>query len=123
MGGQREVDASDLARRVRSKREAANLSLRAAAKELEMSPATLSRVESGEHLPQRDHLLRLARWAEVPLWEGNSSDRNALVHGEDASTLEAVSLHLRADEDLKPEDAEILVDLVRAAYERMQNRQ
>jgi transcriptional regulator with XRE-family HTH domain len=123
MGGQREVDASDLAVRVRSKREAEKLSLRAAAKELEMSPATLSRVESGEHLPQRDHLLRLAKWAEVPLWEGSASDRNALVHGGDASTLEAVSLHLRADEDLKPEDAEILVDLVRAAYQRMQNRQ
>jgi transcriptional regulator with XRE-family HTH domain len=123
MGGRAEVDAVELSRRVRTKREAENLSLRAAARQLEMSPATLSRVESGGHLPQRDHLLRLARWAEMPLEEIHRARRNALVHGEEAGTLEAVSLHLRADEDLQPEDAEILVDLVRTAYERMQKRQ
>ena len=123
VGGQPEVDAAQLARRVRSHREAQGLSLRSAAKELDMSPATLSRVEGGEHLPQRDHLLRLARWAEMPLetvpGKGGSK---ASVHGDQASTLEAVSLHLRADEDLEPEDAEILVDLVRTAYERMHKR-
>jgi transcriptional regulator with XRE-family HTH domain len=122
MGGRPEVDAAELARRVRSKREAEKLSLRAAAKDLEMSPATLSRVESGEHLPQRDHLLRLAKWAEMPLGTISKARRNAMVHGDDAGTLEAVSLHFRADEDLKPEDAEILVELVRAAYERMHKR-
>lgn len=108
--------------RVRAKREAEDLSLRAAARELEMSAATISRVESGEHLPERDHLLRLADWAGMPLGPSHKQRRNAIVHGDNAGTVEAVTLHLRADKELDPEDAEILVDLVRTAYDRMNKR-
>lgn len=87
-----------------------------------MSAATLSRVESGDHLPDRDHLLRLADWAGVPLGAHARRRRNQVVHGEDAGTVEAVELHLRADKDLDPEDAEMLVQLVRTAYDRMSTR-
>lgn len=115
------VDAAQLAARVRAKRDAEKLSLRAAAKILGMSAATISRVESGEHLPERDHLLRLADWAGMPL--GAAGQRpNDVVHGDGASTVEAVELHLRADKDLDSEDAEILVELVRTAYARMSKR-
>jgi transcriptional regulator with XRE-family HTH domain len=116
------IDPAELARRVRAKREAKELSLRAAAKSLGMSAATLSRVESGEHLPERDHLLRLADWAELPLGTETRRRRNRLVHGDHASTVEAVELHLRADKNLDPDDAEILVELVRTAYDRMSKR-
>lgn len=123
MGGRPEVDAHELAKRVHAKRDSQKLSLRGAAKELEMSAATISRVESGEHLPERDHLIRLANWAGLPLGSaGARQARNAAVHGDNAETLEAVELHLRADQDLDADDAEILVELVRAAYERMQKR-
>jgi hypothetical protein len=37
------------------------------------------------------------------------------VHGDDAGTVEAVELHLRADKNLKPDDAETLVQLVKTA--------
>lgn len=114
------VDATQLATRVRAKREAEKLSLRAAAKQLGVSAATISRVESGQYLPGRDHLWRLADWAGVPLGSPSEQDpRNQLVHGDNASTVEAVELHLRADEKLDPEDAEILVRLVRTAYDQM----
>jgi transcriptional regulator with XRE-family HTH domain len=116
------VDAAELARRVRAKREAEKLSMRAAAKELGMSAATLSRVESGEHLPERDHLLRLAAWAGVPLDAEHRRHRNQAVHGDDASTVEAVSLHFRADPNLDPDDAEFLVQLTRTAYDRVSKR-
>lgn len=116
------LDPVQLARRVRAKREAEKLSLRAAAQRLDISAATLSRVESGEHLPDRDRLLRLADWAGVPLGASARHRRNQLVHGDDASTVEAVELHLRADKDLRPEDAEILVQLVRTAYDQMSKR-
>lgn len=116
------VDPAQLATRVRAKREAEKLSLRAAAKTLGMSPATIARVESGEHLPERDHLLRLVDWAGVPIGSNARRRRNQLVHGDDAGTVEAVELHLRADKDLDPEDAEILVELVRTAYDRMSKR-
>lgn len=116
------VDAAELAARVRAKRKAEKLSLRAAAKALGMSAATISRVESGEHLPERDHLLRLADWAGVPLGPADRRQRNQLVHGDDASTVEAVELHLRADKDLDRDDAEILVQLMRTAYDQMTKR-
>jgi transcriptional regulator with XRE-family HTH domain len=116
------VDPVQLAQRVRAKRDAEQLSLRAAARLLGMSAATISRVESGEHLPERDHLLRLADWAGMPLGGPARRRRNQLVHGDDASTVEAVELHLRADKDLDPDDAEILVQLVRTAYDRMSKR-
>lgn len=118
----RSVDPLELARRVKAKRENEGLSLREAAKQLDMSAATLSRVESGAHLPERDHLLALANWVDLPLDRGARRRRNAAVHGKDAGTLEAVELHLRADKELKSEDADILVDLVRAAYKRMNTR-
>jgi transcriptional regulator with XRE-family HTH domain len=116
------VDAAQLAARVRAKRDAQKLSLRAAAKELGMSAATLSRVESGNHLPDRDHLLSLADWAGLPLGAATRQLRNQAVHGDGASTMEAVELHLRADENLDPGDAEILVRLVRTAYDDMSGR-
>lgn len=116
------VDSAELAQRVRAKREAEKLSLREAGKALGMSAATLSRVESGTHLPERDRLFRLADWAGMSLGAAARKTRNRQVHGEDASTVEAVELHLRADKNLDPDDAETLVQLVRTAYDRMSAR-
>jgi transcriptional regulator with XRE-family HTH domain len=115
------VDAAELARRVRAKREAEKLSLREAGEALDMSAATLSRVEAGK-LPERDRLLRLAAWAGMSLDPASRAARNRAVHGDDASTVEAVELHLRADKNLDPEDAETLVQLMRTAYDRMSKR-
>lgn len=117
-----DIDAVELARRVKAKREAEKMSLREAGEALDMSAATLSRVETGRHLPERDRLLRLAAWAGMPLDPTSRAARNRAVHGEGASTVEAVELHLRADEDLDPDDAEILVQLVKTAYDRMSRR-
>lgn len=116
------VDRALLAARVRAKRESEGLSLRAAAKTLGMSAATISRVESGEHLPERDHLLRLSHWAGLPLDNDLRRRRNRDVHGPSASTMEAVELHLRADKELDAEDAEMLVGLMRTAYSRLSQR-
>lgn len=115
------ITAKVLAERVKAKREAEGQSLRSAASALGMSAATLSRVESGTHLPERDHLLTLARWAGIPL-DASESGASGSVHAEDASTVEAIELHLRADKDLDAEDAEILVRLMRTAYEQMSSR-
>lgn len=116
------IDAAELARRVKARREAEKMSLREAGEALDMSAATLSRVETGRHLPERDRLLRLAAWAGMPLDPASRAARNRTVHGEHASTVEAVELHLRADEKLDPDDAEILVQLVKTAYDQMSRR-
>src|SRR5207248_9605392 len=93
------IDAVDLGDRVRAKRRSKGLSIREAAAEVGVSAPTISRVERG-HLPERENLLRLARWAELqidPVLHDNARrTRNAAVHGPEASTVEAVELHLRA---------------------------
>jgi transcriptional regulator with XRE-family HTH domain len=120
------IDAIELGDRVRAKRRSKKLSIREAAELVGVSAPTISRVERG-HLPEREILLRLARWAGVPLdpvlHENARRTRNAVVHSPDASTLEAVELHLRADKNLSRGDAEALSEMFRLAYDALSAKQ
>lgn len=125
------LDVDELALRVREKRLARGLSVRQAAQEANVSPTTFSRVERGAHLPDRENLLNLARWVGISLDElqhhgrgarDDRHERNVIVHRPGESTSEAVALHLRADKDLSPEDARILMEVFRAAYENLKGR-
>lgn len=116
-----QVDPQTLADRVRAKRRADGLSLRAAASALEVSPATLSRVESGTHLPERKILFHLANWVGLQL--DAPREQPPEIHPPDASTVEAIALHLRADPELQPDDAEMLVDIMQTAYQRLRSRE
>jgi len=120
------IDPVELGDRVRAKRRSKKLSIREAAEEVGVSAPTISRVERG-HLPERENLLRLARWAGVridPVLHDNARQaRNALVHRPDASTVEAVELHLRADKNLSRGDAETLSEMFRLAYDALSSKQ
>ncbi len=115
------IDPVELGDRLRATRVSRGLSIRDVAQEIGVSAPTLSRVERGQHLPERENLLRIARWAGVRLdpvlHPGDARQlRNQLVHAPDASTIEAVEMHLRADKDLSRSDAESLSELFRVAY-------
>ena len=116
------IDAIELGDRVRAKRRSKGLSIRDVADEVGVSAPTISRVERG-HLPEREALLKLARWADVRidplLHDGARRARNVAVHGPDASTVEAVELHLRADKNLSRNDAEALSEMFRLAYDAL----
>jgi len=120
------IDAVELGSRVRAKRRSRKLSIREAAEEVGVSAPTISRVERG-HLPERENLLRLARWAEVRidpvLHESGRRRRDTAIHGPDASTVEAVELHLRADKNLSSDDAEALSEMFRLAYDALSAKQ
>jgi transcriptional regulator with XRE-family HTH domain len=118
------IHATELAARLREKRLARGLSLRQAAQEVGVSPTTFSRVERGDHLPDRENLLQLANWVGVTLEQIASSpaDQNVVTHSPGESTVEAVALHLRADKDLDPKDAQILMEVFRVAYENLRKR-
>jgi transcriptional regulator with XRE-family HTH domain len=120
------IDAVELARRVRAKRRSRKLTIREAAAEADVSAPTFSRVERG-HMPERETLLKLARWAGVRidpiLHESARRARNQAVHGPDASTIEAVELHLRADKNLSRDDAEALSEMFRLAYDALSAKQ
>jgi transcriptional regulator with XRE-family HTH domain len=120
------IDPVELGDRVRAKRRSKKFSIREAAEEVGVSAPTISRVERG-HLPERENLLRLARWAGLridPVLHDNARQaRNALVHGPNASTVEAVELHLRADKNLSRGDAETLSEMFRLAYDALSEKQ
>ncbi len=118
------IDAAELGARIRHRRLGLRLTVRQAAREAEVSPATFSRVERGDHLPGRENLLRLARWAAIKLKDlqvgaGPPKPRAGIAA---KSVPERVALHLRADRDLRPDDAEMLADLFRTAYENLRRR-
>lgn len=109
------IDPSELATRVRARRHARGVSLRAAASECGVSAATLSRVERGDYLPDRDNLFRILEW----IGGASGPAGPAEPHPPGAATMEAVELHLRADKDLSPDDAETIAQMVRLAYDRL----
>lgn len=112
------IDASELATRLRARRRERALSLRDAAAEIGVSAATLSRVERGDYLPERDNLFTLLRWLGVAV-PAAASPAPAEPHAPGAATMEAIELHLRADKELSSEDADTIAQMVRLAYERL----
>jgi transcriptional regulator with XRE-family HTH domain len=112
------LDAKNLRERLLTKRRSEHLSLRDVADQTGVSVPTVSRVLRG-HVPERENLLRLARWVDMPIGSVTQTGQQAqTVHAADADTVQAVELHLRADKDLTGENAEALADLFRIAYER-----
>ena len=112
-------EIEDLAARVRAHRRDLGIGMREAARQIGVSASTLSRVEGGGHLPDRENLFRFQRWLEP---EAGGRDEPREPHAPGASTLEAIELHLRADPGLAPEDAVALARMVRLAYGRMVGR-
>ena len=112
------LDAKNLRERLLTKRRSEHLSLRDVADQTGVSVPTVSRVLRG-HVPERENLLRLARWVDMPIGSVTQTGQQAqTLHAADADTVQAVELHLRADKDLTGENAEALADLFRIAYER-----
>jgi transcriptional regulator with XRE-family HTH domain len=110
------IEPEELATRVKARRHALGISLRAAATDAGVSAATLSRVERGDYMPERDNLFRLLRWVGAP---PAAPEEHAEPHPPGAPTMEAIELHLRADKDLSAADAEAIAQMVRLAYDRL----
>jgi transcriptional regulator with XRE-family HTH domain len=99
--------------------------VREAAREAGVSPATFSRVERGDHLPDRENLLHLVDWAGVTVEDLQlaSAPEKRVPGGKKAGSVpETVALHLRADRNLSPENAEMLANLFRTAYDTLRKR-
>ena len=121
------IDPVELGDRLRARRHSEGLSIREVAQQIGVSAPTLSRVERGQHLPERRNLLRIARWAGVRIDPALHPDdarqlRNQVVHSPDASTIEAVKMHLRADKNLDRDDAAALSELFRIAYQAVSGK-
>ncbi len=116
------LDPAELAHRVRSRRQSAHQSMREAASAAGVSAATLSRVERGDYTPGRENLWKLAAWLGVSVDEIAPGALLGRHQTEPESTPEAVALHLRADKNLAPEDARVLDEVFRTAYDALVRR-
>jgi len=115
-GGKMEPDFN-LARfgeRLREVRTKRNMTLKDVSDITKISIPTLSRVERGEAKEiERRTLFVLASWAELNL---DVFKDNAVA--QESSTLDQVEIFLRADRNLEPKTADLLVKMFRAAYEQ-----
>jgi transcriptional regulator with XRE-family HTH domain len=121
------INPVELGDRVRAKRRSEGLSIRELAAKIGVSAPTLSRVENGRHLPERENLLKIARWTGVSIDPPSGGGKRARVrdraiHAPNASTVEAVEMHLRADKTLTRTDADTLSELFRLAYGAVSGR-
>jgi len=116
------VNVLELGKHLKRKRVTDHLSLRAVARETQVSASTLSRIENGSGVPDAETLARLARWLEIPLErivETHSHDpHEPVVYYPHESTPDIVEAHLRADRNLTPETAHALAEVFRVAYKQ-----
>ncbi len=105
---------------LQSKRRERDISLRAAALEIGLSPSTLSRLEraAATSLPDAETLTKLAAWLEIPMSAllSEASD-GAKQNYPQLSTPEHVSVHLRADKRLSPQTAQSLSRMFQLLYD------
>jgi transcriptional regulator with XRE-family HTH domain len=109
------VDVEALYAALDNKRKAHGTSWREIARRLDVSPSTFSRMAQGRR-PDVDTFATLLRWLGMPA--------EAFMRGptKPAATEEPVAMvssYLRSARNVKPEDAEALEDIFRAAYTRL----
>jgi len=95
-----------LGRQLREKR--GERGVRAIAKEIGISPATLSRIERG-HLPDLETFGKVCRWLGIDPGELLGISGPATPHWR-------VAVHFRKDQTLKPETAQALAQLILTAH-------
>jgi transcriptional regulator with XRE-family HTH domain len=107
-------DREIIATMMREKMAKEELSLRRAADAAKCSPATFSRLLSGtgESVPDTATLNALAKWLNVNTAAFDRSRRPS------TASIADVQVHLHALPDLKHEDAELIMGVVRHLYEQ-----
>lgn len=116
------VNVAELGQFVKRKREGERLSLRAVAKQTQVSASTLSRIENSTGTPDAETLARLAKWLSLPLDRviglQTSPENSGMAFSLQGTTPDIVEAHLRADNNLTLENAKALAELFRLAYKQ-----
>ena len=109
---EKELRTDLLAGMIKSKR--GDMGLRKAAKEIEISSATLSRIEQ-EKLPDVETFIKICKWLGVTTDTFIETDD---VEIQSSSNKERIIAHLRADRVLPKETMMALTKLIELAYEK-----
>jgi transcriptional regulator with XRE-family HTH domain len=86
--------------------------IRDVAREIGISPATLSRVENGK-LPDLDTFSKVCKWLMID--PGEVLGYKSEVSGSSMPQDNLISAHLRADKNQSPEAAQALAEMILAA--------
>jgi transcriptional regulator with XRE-family HTH domain len=111
------VDVEALYAALDSKRKATDASWRDVARELEVSASTFSRMAHGRR-PDVDTFATVLRWLGMPA-EAFMRSASGIDDTAGEEPVAMVSSYLRSAKNVKPEDAEALEDIFRAAYNRL----
>lgn len=100
---------NELSKRIREKR--AGKGIRDAAKEIGISPATLSRIENGK-IPDLDTFGRICAWTgdSPSIYLGTQSQN---------SVIPRVQVHFKKESAIKPETAKALAELILRAQNKI----
>jgi transcriptional regulator with XRE-family HTH domain len=93
--------------------------IREVAKEIGISPATLSRVENGR-LPNLEAFRKICDWLQVDM--GGVFGTKDITNEGVPSNLNSISVHLRADKIQTPEVAQALADMIMKAQDMMMHK-
>ncbi|MGH9755305.1 MAG: helix-turn-helix domain-containing protein [Blastocatellia bacterium] len=119
------ISIAELGSYIKRKRESERLTLKAAAKQTQVSASTLSRIENGAGIPDTPTLARLAKWLGIPferIARGGGSKESPIVYYPQESVPDIAHAYLRADPNLTPDQARALEDMLRIAYNELSNR-
>lgn len=107
------ISLDNLGIEIKKKRK--NQGIRETAKEIGISPATLSRVENGK-LPDLDTFRRICNWLEIDggMILGCSKGAN-----EESPSIQSFSVHLKADKNLSPKVADALANMIISAQKML----
>src|SRR5215210_7751402 len=109
------VDVEGLYQALDARRQTEKLSWRGLAQKLGIAPSTFTRMAQGRR-PDVDTFAALLRWLGMP---AESFMRGRPTAGATEEPVAMVSSYLRSARNVKPEDAEALEDIFRAAYNRL----
>jgi transcriptional regulator with XRE-family HTH domain len=118
-----QVDLEHLYDALDTQREARGLTWREAAKEIGVSPSTLTRLGQGAS-PDVEGFAKMAKWLNASLDDflvtsTTQSAKRAAKSPPNEELLVVVSRHLRASKELDPRSAKALENIIQAAYKQM----
>jgi transcriptional regulator with XRE-family HTH domain len=110
------VRLNELAKMLKGVREERDLTLIEAAKEIGLSSATLSRIENSKYTPRVENLGQICEWLGVSPDRFIESTQTSTAQS--VSTIDGISVHLRADRKLSADAASELIAVIRTLYNR-----
>jgi transcriptional regulator with XRE-family HTH domain len=113
------VDVGALYAALEAKRQAASLSWRELARQLDVSPSTFTRMAQGRR-PDVDAFATLLRWLDMPA-DAFMRPRNEATDQE-PEPLVMISSYLRSARNIRPEDAEALEEILQVAFRRLRRQ-